>query len=125
MEGIAENSNDTTIPKKSRSLDLKSLYKSKLTENTAKKNLKRIGNSSGGGGEKRKKKKTRKEVSLSSLKNGDGSSELKLGVSQRLSSSSSTLNRISFSVGDDDVQIPKRKRSFGVFLQILIISLQS
>ena len=101
MEGIAENSNDTTIPKKSRSLDLKSLYKSKLTENTAKKNLKRIGNSSGGGGEKRKKKKTRKEVSLSSLKNGDGSSELKLGVSQRLSSSSSSsmLNRVSFSVG--------------------------
>ena len=33
-------------------------------------------------------------------------------MSQRLSSSSSTLNRISFSVGDDDVQIPKRKRSF-------------
>ncbi|KHN32895.1 hypothetical protein glysoja_047006 [Glycine soja] len=114
MEGIAENSNDTTIPKKSRSLDLKSLYKSKLTENTAKKNLKRIGNSSGGGGEKRKKKKTRKEVSLSSLKNGDGSSELKLGVSQRLSSSSSSsmLNRVSFSVGGDDAQIPKRKRSF-------------
>ncbi|KAG4931200.1 hypothetical protein AAZX31_17G192000 [Glycine max] len=112
MEGRAENSNDTTIPKKSRSLDLKSLYKSKLTENTAKKNLKRIGNSSGGGDEKRKKKKARKEVSLSSLENGDGSSELKLGVSQKLSSSSSTLNRVSFSVGDDDVQIPKRKRSF-------------
>ena len=52
MEGRTENSNDTTCPKKSRSLDLKSLYKSKLTENTAKKNLKRIGNSSGGGDEK-------------------------------------------------------------------------
>ncbi|KAG4933960.1 Histone-lysine N-methyltransferase TRX1 [Glycine soja] len=112
MEGRAENTNDTAILKKSRSLDLKSLYKSKLTENTAKKNLKRIGNSSGGGDEKRKKKKARKKVFLSSLENGDGSSELKLGVSQRLSSSSSTLNRISFSVGDDDVQIPKRKRSF-------------
>ncbi|TKY58190.1 Histone-lysine N-methyltransferase ATX2 [Spatholobus suberectus] len=111
MEGRAENSNDTKIPKKSRSLDLKSLYKSKLTEENAKKNLKRIGSSSGGGDEKRKRKKARKEVSLSSLENGDGSSELKLGVSQRLSSSS-MLNRVSFSVGDDDVQIPKRKRSF-------------
>ncbi|KAG4382649.1 hypothetical protein AAZX31_14G117800 [Glycine max] len=113
MEGRTENSNDTTCPKKSRSLDLKSLYKSKWTENTAKTNLKRIGNSSGGGDEKRKKKKARKEVSLSSLENGDGSRELKLGLSQRFSSScSSVLNKISFSVGDDDVQIPKRKRSF-------------
>ncbi|KAK7384789.1 hypothetical protein VNO78_30491 [Psophocarpus tetragonolobus] len=111
MEGRAENSNETTIPKKSRSLDLKSLYKSKLTENNAKKNLKRIGSSSGGGDENRKKKKARKEVSLSSLENGDGSSELKLGASQRLSSSS-LLNRVSFSVCGDDVQIPKRKRSF-------------
>ncbi|RDY14776.1 hypothetical protein CR513_00097, partial [Mucuna pruriens] len=110
MEGRAENSNDTTIPKKSRSLDLKSLYKSKLTEQTTKKNLKRIGSSSRGGDEKRKRKKARKEVSLSSLENGDGSSELKLGVSQRLSSS--MLNRVSFSVGGDDFQIPKRKRSF-------------
>ena len=29
---------------------------------------------------------------------------MKLGVSQKLSSSSSTLNRVSFSVGDDDVE---------------------
>ncbi|KAK7384788.1 hypothetical protein VNO78_30490 [Psophocarpus tetragonolobus] len=111
MEGRAENSNETTIPQKSRSLDLKSLYKSKLTENNAKKNLKRIGSSGGGGDENRKRKKSRKEVSLSSLENGDGSSELKLGASQRLSSSS-LLNRVSFSVCGDDVQIPKRKRSF-------------
>ena len=67
MEGRAENTNDTAILKKSRSLDLKSLYKSKWTENTAKTNLKRIGNSSGGGDEKRKlnkKRRCRKSLSL-------------------------------------------------------------
>ncbi|XP_020203252.1 uncharacterized protein LOC109788833 [Cajanus cajan] len=111
MEGRVENSNGATIPKKSRSLDLKNLYKSKLTEETAKKYLKRISSSSGGGDEKRKKKKARKEVSLSNLENGDGSSELKLGVSQILSNDS-MLYRVSFSVGGADVQIPKRKRSF-------------
>ncbi|CAJ1972144.1 unnamed protein product [Sphenostylis stenocarpa] len=110
MESRAENSNGTTVPKKSKSLDLKSLYKSKLSVKTAKENLKRIRSSSGDGDEKRKRKKARKEVSLSSLENGEGSSELKLGVSQRLSSS--MLNRVSFSVGGDDFHIPKRKRSF-------------
>lgn len=130
MEGGEENSNGAAIPKKSRSLDLKSLYKSKLTEETPKKKLKRTGSGTpGDGDEKRnKKKKARKEVSLSSLENVDGSSkkvpdeechkgpssdnlgELKLGVSQGLSSSSG-LNRVSFSVVGD-VCIPKRKRNF-------------
>ncbi|XP_027332550.1 uncharacterized protein LOC113847562 [Abrus precatorius] len=129
MEGKTKNSNDATIPKKSRSLDLKSLYKSKLTEETPKKNLKRRGSSPGGVDEKGKRKKARKEVSLSSLENDDGSRkkvldeefqkglssgrqdlhELKLGVIQRLISSS-LLNRVS--LGVDAVQIPKRKRNF-------------
>ncbi|KAJ1414079.1 Enhancer of polycomb-like, N-terminal [Sesbania bispinosa] len=130
MEGREENSNVTAIPKKSRSLDLKSLYKSKLTEETPKKNLKRTGSSPVGVDEKRnKRKKARKEVSLSSLENADGSSkkvpdeecrkgassgredlrELKLGVSQGLSGSSG-LNRVS--LGGGDVCIPKRKRNF-------------
>ncbi|KAK7293598.1 hypothetical protein RJT34_16468 [Clitoria ternatea] len=129
MEGGAENSNDTKIPKKSRSLDLKSLYKSKMTGETAKKNLKRRGGSPGVGDEKRKRKKARKEVSLSSLENDDGGRKnvlddecpkgsgsgkhdrhgLKLGVSQRLSSS--VLNRVSLSIGGGDVVIPRRKRN--------------
>ncbi|XP_061359587.1 uncharacterized protein LOC133303658 [Gastrolobium bilobum] len=132
MEGREENSNGTAIPKKSRSLDLKSLYKSKLTKETSKKNLKRIGSSPGSGDEKKnKRKKARKEVSLSSLDNADASSkklldeeydkgpgsgrqdlcELKLGLSQKLSSSS-VLNGVSLIVGGDVVRIPKRKRNF-------------
>ncbi|KAL9330916.1 hypothetical protein ACSQ67_000526 [Phaseolus vulgaris] len=109
MESRTENSNGSTVPKKSKSLDLKSLYKSKLSLKTSK-NIKRINSSSGDGDEKRNRKKAKKEVSLSSLENGDGSSELKLGVSQRLNSSMS--NRVSFGVCGDDFHIPKRKRSF-------------
>lgn len=136
MEGREENSNGTAIPKKSRSLDLKSLYKSKLTEESgSKKSLQKTASSSspgGGGDEKRfKRKRARKEVSLSSLEDADGSRkkgvdeegqrrpssggkdlpELKLGLSQRLSGGSG-LNRAPLSVGGDGVCIPKRKRNF-------------
>ncbi|KAI4337383.1 hypothetical protein L6164_015807 [Bauhinia variegata] len=131
MEDRAEKSHDTAIPKKSRSLDLKTLYKSKITKETDKKNLKRKDSSPRGGDEKRnKKKKTRKEVSLSSLENADGSSKkiiheeghggpssdrqdfcaLKLGASLKFNSSSG-FNRVPFSL-DNDVHIPKRKRGF-------------
>ncbi|XP_027940136.1 uncharacterized protein LOC114194222 isoform X2 [Vigna unguiculata] len=110
MESRTEKSNGTTVPKKSKSLDLKSLYKSNLSLKTSKKNIKRINSSSGDGDEKRVRKKAKREVSLSSLENGDGSSELKLGVSQRLNSSVS--NTVSFGVCGDDFHIPKRKRSF-------------
>lgn len=132
MEGREENSNGTAISKKSRSLAVRSLYKSKLAKETPKKSLKRGGNSLADDDEKRnKRKKARKEVSLSSLENADVSSkkthdeegqegpsfggqdlrELKLGVTQRLGSSSE-LNSVSLSVGDDVFCIPKRKRSF-------------
>ncbi|XP_014505007.1 uncharacterized protein LOC106765033 isoform X1 [Vigna radiata var. radiata] len=110
MESRTENSNGTTVPKQSKSLDLKSLYKSQLSLKTSKKNIKRINSSIGDGDEKRNRKKAKREVSLSSLENGDGSSELKLGVSQRFNSSVS--NKVSFGVCGDDFHIPKRKRSF-------------
>ncbi|KAI4316257.1 hypothetical protein L6164_024254 [Bauhinia variegata] len=130
MEDRTARSYDTAIPKKSRSLDLKSLYKSKVTKETEK-NLKRKDSPPVGGDEKRnKKKKTRKEVSLSSLENADGCSkkviheechgrlssdrqnfgELKSGVSQKFNRSSG-FDRVPLSL-DDDVHIPKRKRGF-------------
>ncbi|KAF7830216.1 Histone-lysine N-methyltransferase TRX1 [Senna tora] len=133
MEGRTENSNGPPIPKKSRTLDIKSLYKSKETKEIPKKNLKRKGSGPRGVDEKRnKKRKSRKEVSLRSLENADGSGkkivddefqggpssgrqdlhELKLGVRQRLSGSSG-LNRVSLSLDDAAaVHIPKRKRDF-------------
>nr|XP_012570687.1 uncharacterized protein LOC101499788 isoform X2 [Cicer arietinum] len=132
MEGSREdNSNGDANSKKSRSLDLKSLYKSKLTEEVSKKNSKRKGSGSPGGGEekKNKRKKARKEVSLSSLENGEGSGkkvtdeeckqgpssggddlvELKLGVSKGVTSSSGP-SRVLLGAGGD-VCIPKRKRT--------------
>ncbi|XP_027353723.1 uncharacterized protein LOC113864327 [Abrus precatorius] len=131
MEDRGENSHGAAIPKKSRSLDLKSLYKSKVTKETPKKNLKRKGSHPRGGDEKRnKKKKTRKEVSLSSLENADGGikkfvdeecqkgsvsarqdlCEQKLEVKQGLSSSTGLI-RGSLSL-DDNLHIPKRRRNF-------------
>ncbi|KAF7830221.1 Histone-lysine N-methyltransferase TRX1 [Senna tora] len=132
MEGRAEISHGPPIPKKSRTLDLNSLYKSKETKEIPKKNLKRKGSSPRGVDEKRnKKRKSRKEVSLRSLENADGSGkktvdeefpggpssgrqdlhELKLGARQRLSGSIG-LNRVSLSLDDEAVHIPKRKRDF-------------
>ncbi|RDX99767.1 Histone-lysine N-methyltransferase TRX1, partial [Mucuna pruriens] len=131
MEDREENSHGTAIPKKSRSLDLKSLYKSKVTKETPKKSLKRKGSHPGGVDEKRsKKKKTRKEVSLSSLENADVGikkvvdeecqkgpvsgrldlCEQKLEPKQGLGSITG-LNRGSLGL-DGNVHIPKRRRDF-------------
>ncbi|CAJ2674922.1 unnamed protein product [Trifolium pratense] len=131
MEGREDNSNGAEVPKKSRSLDLKSLYNSKLIEEAPKKSSKRKGSGSTGGGEERrnKRKKARKEVSLSSLENADGSGkkvvdevsekgpssggddlgELELGVNEGINSSSG-LNGVLVGVASD-VCIPKRKRT--------------
>ncbi|KAI9106910.1 hypothetical protein K1719_022438 [Acacia pycnantha] len=132
MEDRSENSYGTLIPKKSRTLDLKSLYKSKETKEILNKNLKRKSVTPRVDDEKRnKKKKSRKEVSLRSLENADSGGkkivneecqvqpssgkqdlhEPKLGLSQRLCGSSD-LNRVSLSLDDDAVLIPKRKRGF-------------
>uniref|UniRef100_A0A2N9ERU2 Enhancer of polycomb-like protein n=2 Tax=Fagus sylvatica TaxID=28930 RepID=A0A2N9ERU2_FAGSY len=87
MENSVENSHGAGIPKKSRSLDLKSLYKSGVTKEGEIKNLKRkkSGGEDGderrnnknddGGDKKKKKKKSRKEVSLSSLKDDNDSTK--------------------------------------------------
>ncbi|KAL2346816.1 hypothetical protein Fmac_000816 [Flemingia macrophylla] len=127
MEDRGENSHGTAIPKKSRSLDLKSLYKSKVTKETPKKDLKRKGSHPRGVDEDRhKKKKTRKEVSLSSLENADvgikkvvdeeyqkgpGSGRQDLCEQKQGLSGSTGLNRGSLSF-DGNVHIPKRRRDF-------------
>ncbi|CAJ1973772.1 unnamed protein product [Sphenostylis stenocarpa] len=131
MEDRGESTHGTAIPKKSRSLDLKSLYKPKVRKESPEKGLKRKGCHPGGVDENaNKRKKTRKEVSLSSLDNADvghkkvvdeewqkgfgfGRQDLceqKLEPKQG-SSSNTGLNRGSLCF-DGNVHIPKRRRDF-------------
>ncbi|XP_019447523.1 PREDICTED: uncharacterized protein LOC109350716 [Lupinus angustifolius] len=128
MESGEENFNGASITKKSRSLDLKSLYKSQLTkESPKKKSLKRDASSLGGDDKKRnRRKKVKKEVSLSRLDNVDSrikktldgepssgrqdSLELKFGLNQRLSSSSGP-DGVLLCFRDNIVLVPTRKRS--------------
>ncbi|XP_059462134.1 uncharacterized protein LOC132191136 isoform X2 [Corylus avellana] len=129
MENRVENSDDgAAIPKKSRSLDLNSLYQYRLTKEGQNKNLKRKNSSSEDGDERRnKKKKSRKEVSLSTFKDVNDRSvksvddvyssrlsssshdtkESKSGLSQKLNSYTASL-----SINDNAFRIPKRKRGF-------------
>ncbi|XP_022755261.1 uncharacterized protein LOC111303344 isoform X2 [Durio zibethinus] len=140
MENRIGNSHGAEIPKKSRSLDLKSLYKSIDSKEYSKvKSLKRKESSQEGDGEKgnsnnnNKRKKGRKALPLSSLRtvhdsnsskslnevySGGCSSGLhglespkKLGLSLK-SKNGCSANGISLSLGDSGTRIPKRKRGF-------------
>ncbi|XP_022732136.1 uncharacterized protein LOC111286444 [Durio zibethinus] len=140
MENRIGNSHGVEIPKKSRSLDLKSLYKSgDLKESSKSKSLKRKESSQEDDGEKRnsnhnnKRKKSRKasplisfrtvhdsnsSKSLTEVYNGGCSSRLhgseslkKLGLSQT-SKNGSTVNGISLNLGGSGARIPRRKRGF-------------
>lgn len=133
MEDRVEISHGTEIPRKSRSLDLKSLYKSRSTKEDQKQSLKRKGSAEDGDENRDNKKKSRKEVSLSSLKNVNTSSSkksiekvyhrglnsgshdpeaLKSGSSQKLDSSSGYNGVSSLSLDNNGIQIPRRKRGF-------------
>ncbi|CAL0327238.1 unnamed protein product [Lupinus luteus] len=124
MEDREGNSQGAEIPKKSKSSDLKSLYKLKLSKETPKKNLKRKGSSPSGGDEKgHTRKKSRKELSLGSVDNAEGSTkkngdeechkEPDLKSEARQGSKSTTeLNQASLNPDEDVVHIPKRKRDF-------------
>ncbi|XP_022749558.1 uncharacterized protein LOC111298997 isoform X2 [Durio zibethinus] len=140
MENIIANSHGAEIPKKSRSLDLKSLYKSGDSKESSKnKRLKRKDSSQEGDGEKRnsnnnnKRKKSRKALPLSSFRtvldsnssksltelySGGFNSGLhhpeslkKLGLSQK-SKNGCSANGISLSLGVSGTRIPRRKRGF-------------
>ncbi|XVE63575.1 hypothetical protein DITRI_Ditri07aG0031100 [Diplodiscus trichospermus] len=140
METRIENSHGAEIPKKSRSLDLKSLYESGDSKESSKnKSLKRKESLQEGNGEKRnsnnnnKRKKSRKALPLSSfgtVHDGNSSKSLtevynggfspglrgseslkKLGSSQK-SKNGCSANGISLSLGDSGSRIPRRKRGF-------------
>ncbi|KAK8697404.1 hypothetical protein V6N13_113555 [Hibiscus sabdariffa] len=139
MENRIGNSHGAEIPKKSRSLDLKSLYKSGDSKESPKnRSLKRKESSQEGDGEKRsnnnsKRKKSRKSLPLSSFRtvhdsnssngltevyNGGFSPRLhdpeslnKLGLSQKTKNGSSA-DDVSVSLGNNGTGFPKRKRRF-------------
>ncbi|KAK8262276.1 hypothetical protein V6Z11_D13G246000 [Gossypium hirsutum] len=138
MENRVVNSHGAEIPKKSRSLDLKSLYESGDSKEFFKnKSLKRKESSQEGDDEKRsiinnKRKKSRKALPLSSFRtNHDisssksltevydggfcsglhGPESLKFGLSQN-SKNGCSANGISLSLGDSGTSIPRRKRGF-------------
>lgn len=127
MENRVESSDGAAIPKKSRSLDLKSLYQYRATKEGQNKNLKRRNSSSEDVDARRNKKKSRREVSLSTFRNvNDRSNQSVDEVYSGRSSSSShdtkdsdtSLNQklsrytVSLSINDNAFQIPKRKRGF-------------
>ncbi|KAH1033447.1 hypothetical protein J1N35_045621 [Gossypium stocksii] len=139
MENRIVNSHGAEIPKKSRSLDLKTLYESGDSKEFFKnKSLKRKESSQEGDDEKRsiinnKRKKSRKALPLSSFRtNHDSSSSKsltevydggvcsglhgpeslkKFGLSQK-SKNGCSANDISLSLGDSGTSIPRRKRGF-------------
>ncbi|KAK9273250.1 hypothetical protein L1049_018057 [Liquidambar formosana] len=116
MENRVENSHGVEIPKKKRSLDLQSLYKSRVSkEGKSNKILKRKrslerGENGEGEGERKKKKGGRKEVSLSSFENVGKKNRKSLGEVY------SAGGRLSPGSRDEDkthvIRIPKRRRGF-------------
>ncbi|CAL1375158.1 unnamed protein product [Linum trigynum] len=132
MEHRAGDSNGEEIPKKTRSLDLKSLYETESSKEAPGKNLKRkngLDDDDGSVKRSNKRKKGRKAVSINRLKTvtGNGSKSLeevyndsltsvsldsrdsKLCLSQK-SNDSGGLNVISLALEDDVVKVPRRKR---------------
>ncbi|XP_062097881.1 uncharacterized protein LOC133803780 [Humulus lupulus] len=131
MESRIETSHGTEVPKQSRSLDLKSLYRARLSKDVENKKLKRKATGDEGDENRdKKKKKSKKEVSLSSLKSISRYGEKRLdGVfHSRLSSSglhdsknlklerdqnlNGSIGFNSISSLDNVIQVPRRKRGF-------------
>ncbi|CAN0898582.1 Histone-lysine N-methyltransferase TRX1 [Linum grandiflorum] len=122
---------DREFPKRTRSLDLKSLYESKSTEEVLGKNLKRKGGliDDGDCSRSNKRKKSGKAVSVNRLKtvtgngsrsleevyNGSltsvahGSNDSHLCLSQK-SNDSGGFNSIALTLEDEVVKVPRRKR---------------
>ncbi|GFP80305.1 hypothetical protein PHJA_000173900 [Phtheirospermum japonicum] len=118
MENSTKKSGGVVIPKKKRSLDLKSLYESRLSEVGGCKK-----NDSGENEQedvKKKKRKIRKEVPLSSFesdakkrkKEDEDGTKSELGFREKLDGWSKELHGISLALGDNGsaFNIPKRPR---------------
>ncbi|POO04085.1 Enhancer of polycomb-like [Trema orientale] len=133
MESRIETSHGTEVPRKSRSLDLKSLYKPRVKKENENKKLKRKATADDHDESRdKKKKKSVKEVSLSSLKNISSSSkksldrvfhsglssglpdskDLKLERNQKLNGSIGFNGISPLSLDDNVIQVPRRKRGF-------------
>ncbi|KAA0038785.1 Enhancer of polycomb-like transcription factor protein, putative isoform 1 [Cucumis melo var. makuwa] len=129
MENSLENSHGTDIPKKSRSLDLKSLYESKVSKEVQNKRLKRKARAEDGDGQKNERR-NRKKVSLSNFSSiysrsrksldevydaglgssGHDSKKALKSESRDKLNSSSEFNEVPLILDENVMHIPKRKR---------------
>lgn len=129
MENRLGNSNGVGISKKSRSLDLKTLYKSSISKDSVNKSFKRKNRSGDDGDQLKLDKKSRKVVSLSSFKKVDSENEKildkacngttilhnledpKVGLDEKLCDSSG-LQGISVGLAGSTIYVPRRRRDF-------------
>ncbi|XP_019086638.1 PREDICTED: uncharacterized protein LOC104716912 isoform X2 [Camelina sativa] len=129
MENRLGNSNGVGISKKSRSLDLKTLYKSSISKDSVNKSFKRKNRSGDDADRLKQDKKSRKVVSLSSFKKVDtgndnildkacnGTTVLhsledsKMGLDEKLCDSSG-LQGISVGLAGSTIYVPRRRRDF-------------
>ncbi|KAI3454057.1 hypothetical protein Pfo_010720 [Paulownia fortunei] len=118
MENSTKKSGGVEIPKRNRSLDLKSLYKSRVS--AVGESEKKLSEENDQENVKKKKKRSRKEVSLScfesdakkSRKEDVNGVKPELGFSQKLSGGSKGLHGISLALGENGnaFNFPKRPR---------------
>ncbi|XP_022976083.1 uncharacterized protein LOC111476594 [Cucurbita maxima] len=129
MENSLGNSHGTDTPKKSRSLDLKSLYESKVSKEVQNKRLKRKVRAEDGD-EQKTERRNRKTVSLSNFSSiysrsrrcldevydaglgssGHDSKKALKSESREKLNSSSEFNKLPLILDENVMQIPKRKR---------------
>ncbi|CAE6163740.1 unnamed protein product [Arabidopsis arenosa] len=130
MENRLVNSNGVGISKKSRSLDLKTLYKSSISKDSVNKSFKRKIRSGDDGDQLKQDKKSRKVVSLSSFKKlgsenekildkaCNGTTRLhnledskEVGLDEKLCDSNG-LQGISVGLAGSTIYVPRRRRDF-------------
>ncbi|XP_019058762.1 PREDICTED: uncharacterized protein LOC104819891 isoform X2 [Tarenaya hassleriana] len=129
MENRLGNSNGVGISKKSRSLDLKTLYKSSIPKDSVNKSLKRKNKPEEVDDQQKQDKKSRKVVSLSSFEkfdcgngkraekacNGDKTLDdlvdSKVDLDEKMCNTSG-LQGISLGLGGSLIYVPRRRRGF-------------
>ncbi|CAA7025455.1 unnamed protein product [Microthlaspi erraticum] len=129
MENRLGHSNGVGISKKSRSLDLKTLYKSSISKDSVNKSFKRKNRSGNDSDQLKQDKKSRKVVSLSSFKKADSENDdildkacngnailhnledSKVVLDEKLCDSSG-LQGISVGLAGSMIYVPRRRRDF-------------
>ncbi|CAH8378107.1 unnamed protein product [Eruca vesicaria subsp. sativa] len=115
MENSLGSSNGVGVPKKSRSLDLKTLYKSSIVNDSVNKSLKRKNSPDG----LKQEKKIRKVVSLSSFKQVDSEDDKLLDnacngttiLDEKLCDGNG-LEGVSVGLAGSMIYVPRRRRDF-------------